>query len=56
MRTAPTFTLCPWCGKKLNHSALVPHMRDTGTLDVRPVDACVVLFDLRNEHREVLGA
>jgi len=53
---APTFTLCPWCREKLHQAAIDVHLRDTGELTVRPVDACPVLFDMRNGHKEVLGA
>lgn len=56
MRSAPTSVQCPWCFVKLHPSQLGTHMRDTGELTVRPVDQCVVLFDIRNGHREVNNA
>lgn len=52
----PTYVACPWCGERMHHKLLGEHLRDTGELTVRPVDRCVVLFDQRNAHREVLGA
>lgn len=55
-RHLPTYVPCPWCCVKLHHAQVDVHLRDTGELSVRPVDACVVLFDMRNAHREVLGA
>lgn len=52
----PTYIQCPWCYERMHKSQLSTHLRDTGELSVRPVDGCVVLFDMRNGHREVLGA
>lgn len=52
----PTYIGCPHCGERMHRTRLAIHLRDTGTLDVRPVDACAVLFDLRNGHRQVVGA
>lgn len=56
IKAQPTYTQCPWCFVKLHKSQLGDHLRDTGELSVRPVDQCVVLFDMRNGHKEVLGA
>lgn len=56
LHTQPVFVSCPWCAERMNKHALMQHLRDTGELTVRPVDACVVLFDLRNSHKEVPGA
>jgi hypothetical protein len=48
--------VCPHCGKRIHAGQMGVHLRDTGELSVRPVDACLVLFDMRNGHREVLDA
>ncbi len=56
MVVPPTYVPCPHCGERLHKSQLRVHLRDTGELMLRPVDACVVLFDLRNSHKEVIGA
>lgn len=56
MHKVPTYLPCPWCGKRLNHASMANHLRDTGAITVRPVDSCLVLFDLRNSDKDVPGA
>jgi hypothetical protein len=55
-RTLPVFIQCPFCSERILKTVMSVHLRDTGNLNVRPVDACVVLFDMRNGHRIVEGA
>ena len=52
----PSFIPCPHCHIMMHPSQLASHLRDTGSASLRPKDGCVVLFDLRNSHREVNGA